>query len=348
MTKKLVLAFSGGVDSAVAAELLRQSGYEVHALHLLIWGNDEKLENVKALADQLQIPLDFMDVKSTFREIVVQPFIDAYIGGLTPSPCLFCNPQIKWQSILKFADQIGAEFVATGHYARLVRTPDNLIEIWKARDEQKDQSYMLTFLDQSSLSRTFLPLGDYKKAEIRQIAASLGLSVSNQPDSQDLCFLAGSNYRDFLADHSNHPPQPGPIYDRSGKLLGQHQGLAYYTIGQRKGLPAASQALYVLEKNLEGNSLIVGFKSELGADQFYVGQLNWISGKAPAQSTQIEVKIRYQAVPVKATLEIQNADKVLVTASRQLRDISPGQIAAFYQGNQLLGGGVILSLAQVD
>jgi len=345
MNKKVVLAFSGGVDSAVAAELLRQSGYDVHALNLLMWGDDEKRHSIQALADQLAIPVDFLDVRSAFRDTVVQPFINAYLDGKTPSPCLFCNPQIKWQSILSFADQLGAEFVATGHYARLVKTTENLIEIWKARDEQKDQSYMLTFLEQCSLSRTILPLGDYKKAQIRQIAASLGLSVSDQPDSQDLCFLSGSNYRDFLAEHSDRPTEPGPIYNRAGILLGQHQGLAYYTEGQRKGLPASTEALYVLEKRTRENSLIVGFKSELGRNRFYVSQVNWISGQTPNEALEIDVKIRYQAVPVKALVELQPSCKALVTASQALRDITTGQIAAFYNGDQLLGGGIILSLA---
>ena len=345
MNKKVVLAFSGGVDSAVAAELLRQSGYDVHALNLLMWGDDEKRHSIQALADQLAIPVDFLDVRSAFRDTVVQPFINAYLDGKTPSPCLFCNPQIKWQSALNFADQHGALFVATGHYARLVKTTENLIEIWKARDEQKDQSYMLTFLDQSSLSRTILPLGDYKKAQIRQIAASLGLSVSDQPDSQDLCFLSGSNYRDFLAEHSDRPTEPGPIYNRAGILLGQHQGLAYYTEGQRKGLPASTEALYVLEKRTRENSLIVGFKSELGRNRFYVSQVNWISGQTPNEALEIDVKIRYQAVPVKALVELQPSCKALVTASQALRDITTGQIAAFYNGDQLLGGGIILSLA---
>lgn len=345
INEKVILAFSGGVDSAVAAELLRRSGYAVHALNLLMWGNEDKRCSIQALADQLAIPVDFMDVRLVFRETIVQPFIDAYLDGKTPSPCLFCNPQIKWQSILSFADQLGAEFVATGHYARLVKTTENSIEIWKARDEQKDQSYMLTFLDQRSLSRTILPLGDYKKAQIRQIAEEFGLSVSDQPDSQDLCFLSGSNYRDFLAEHSDRPTQPGPIYNQAGELLGQHQGLAYYTEGQRKGLPSSTDALYVLEKRLEDNSLIVGFKSELGRDRFYVSQVNWISGQTPTGALEVEVKIRYQAVPVKALVELQPSGKALVTASQALRDITTGQIAAFYNGDQLLGGGIILSLA---
>lgn len=345
MNKKVVLAFSGGVDSAVAAELLRQSGYDVHALNLLMWGDDEKRDSIQALADQLAIPVDFLDVRSAFRDTVVQPFINAYLDGKTPSPCLFCNPRIKWQSALNFADQHGALFVATGHYARLVKTTENLIEIWKARDEQKDQSYMLTFLEQCSLSRTILPLGDYKKAQIRQIAASLGLSVSDQPDSQDLCFLSGSNYRDFLAEHSDRPTEPGPIYNRAGILLGQHQGLAYYTEGQRKGLPASTEALYVLEKRTRENSLIVGFKSELGRNRFYVSQVNWISGQTPTEALEIEVKIRYRAIPVKARVEIQTSGKAFVTASQPLRDITTGQTAAFYNGDQLLGGGIILSLA---
>lgn len=340
--KKVVLALSGGVDSAIAAHLLQKQGYQVYGLNLLTWGEDNQRDHAQEIAENLGFPVDFLDIRKAFQEQVIQPFIHAYQDGLTPSPCVFCNRQIKWSAILQKADQIGAEFVATGHYARLKKTQSGLTEIWKAADTAKDQSYMLTFLTQSMLKRTMLPLGDFNKPEIRKIAADLGLAVSERPDSQDLCFLACTDYRDFLKEHAEQPPLPGPVYHRDGRFLGQHQGLAYYTIGQRKGLPSATEALYVIEKRKADNSLIVGFLNDLGANTFYVDQINWISGQPLLEPAQFDVKIRYKSNPVEATVEPQSDGRHLVTSSKLLRDITPGQIAAFYQDEQLIGGGVIV------
>ncbi|MDD2522515.1 MAG: tRNA 2-thiouridine(34) synthase MnmA [Anaerolineaceae bacterium] len=339
--KKIVLALSGGVDSAIAAHLLQQQGYQVYGLNLVTWGDDDQREGVQEIADNLGFPVGFLDIRRSFREQVIQPFIQAYQDGLTPSPCVFCNRQVKWSLILQKADQIGAEFVSTGHYARLKRSETGLTEVWKAADLAKDQSYVLTFLTQSMLSRTLLPLGEYNKPQIRELAANLGLAVSSRPDSQDLCFLACSDYRDFLREYSDQPFLPGPIYHVDGRLLGQHQGLAFYTIGQRKGLPSATEALYVVEKRTEDNRLIVGFLKDLGADTFTINQVNWISGQEVPAATRVEVKIRYKALPVEATVEPQKDGRILVRADKLLRDITPGQIAAFYQGDRLLGGGVI-------
>ena len=290
--KKVVLALSGGVDSAIAAHLLQNLGYQVYGLNLLTWGEDNQREHVQEVADNLNFPVEFLDIRKAFQDQVIQPFIHAYQDGLTPSPCVFCNRQIKWSAILQKADQIGAEYVATGHYARLKIAQDGLSQIWKAADPAKDQSYMLTFLTQSMLTRTVLPLGEFSKPEIRKIAAEQGLAVSERPDSQDLCFLACTDYRDFLREHSDQLPLSGPIYHRDGRLLGQHQGLAFYTIGQRKGLPSATDALYVIEKRKADNSLIVGFLNDLGATTFFVDQVNWISGQPLLKPAQFDVKIR--------------------------------------------------------
>ncbi|HBO34178.1 MAG TPA: tRNA 2-thiouridine(34) synthase MnmA [Anaerolineaceae bacterium] len=340
--KKVVLALSGGVDSAIAAHLLQKQGYQVYGLNLLTWGDDNQRDHVQEIADNLGFPVEFLDIRKEFKAQVIQPFIDAYQDGLTPSPCVSCNRQIKWSAILQKADQIGADYVATGHYARLEIAKNGFSQIWKAADPAKDQSYMLCFLTQQMLKRTVLPLGGYTKPQIRQIAAELGLAVSNRPDSQDLCFLACTDYRDFLRQHSEQPPLSGPIYHTDGRLLGQHEGLAYYTIGQRRGLPSATEALYVIEKRKSDNSLIVGFLRDLGSDTFVVDQVNWISGQSFHEPMQFDVKIRYKALPVEVTIKPQADGRILVTSSKLLRDITPGQIAAFYLGDQLLGGGVIV------
>jgi len=340
--KKVVLALSGGVDSAIAAHLLQQQGYQIYGLNLLTWGEDNQRKQVQEIADDLNFPVEFMDIRQAFREQVVQPFIHAYQDGLTPSPCVFCNRQIKWSTILQKADQIGADYVATGHYARLKFAQDGKIQLWKAVDLAKDQSYMLTFLTQDMLKRTVLPLGEFNKPGIRKIASNLGLAVSERPDSQDLCFLACTDYRDFLKEYAEQPALPGPIYHKDGRLLGQHLGLAFYTIGQRKGLPSSTEALYVIEKRKADNSLIVGFLNQLGSNLFLVEQVNWISGQCPLQPIKVEVKIRYKANPAEAMVEPQADGLFRVAADKLLRDITPGQIAAFYQGEQLLGGGVIV------
>ncbi len=340
--KKVVLALSGGVDSAVAAHLLQTEGYQVYGLNLLTWGEDNQRENVQEIADNLKFPVEFLDIRKTFQTQVIRPFIKAYTDGLTPSPCVFCNRQVKWSAILQKADQIGAEFVATGHYARLTTGQDGLTQIWKAADPAKDQSYMLSFLTQDLLERTMLPLGEFTKPHIRQIAAGLGLAVSSRSDSQDLCFLACTDYRDFLRQHAEQPPLPGPIFHTDGRLLGEHQGLAFYTIGQRRGLPSAAKPLYVIEKRKNDNSLIVGFLDDLGSDIFLVDQVNWISGQTLHEPMQVEVKIRYKAAPAEATIDPQAGGRLLVSSNELLRDVTPGQIAAFYQGEQLLGGGVIV------
>ncbi|MBP7212919.1 MAG: tRNA 2-thiouridine(34) synthase MnmA [Anaerolineaceae bacterium] len=339
--KKVVLALSGGVDSAVAAHLLQKQGYEVHGLNLLTWGEDTQRHDVQEIADKLNFEVSFLDIRQTFRLQVIQPFLDAYNDGLTPSPCLFCNPQVKWAAIINKANEIGAEFVATGHYVSLKKDDDGLAQIWKASDPKKDQSYMLSFLTQDLLQRTFFPLGTYSKAQIREIATELGMSVSTKPDSQDLCFLACGDYRDFLREHSDRKPQVGPIYNREGKHLGEHQGLPFYTIGQRKGLPASTEALYVIDKRIDDNSLIVGFLGELGSDTFYVDKLNWIDGKPLLEPITAETKIRYRATPVEAIITPLDAKHATVKAIYNLRDITPGQIAAFYDGDRLLGGGEI-------
>jgi len=339
--KKVVLALSGGVDSAVAAHLLQTEGYQVYGLNLLTWGEDNQRENVQEIADNLKFPVEFLDIRKTFQTQVIRPFIKAYTDGLTPSPCVFCNRQVKWSAILQKADQIGAEFVATGHYARLTTGQDGLTQIWKAADPAKDQSYMLSFLTQDLLERTMLPLGEFTKPHIRQIAAGLGLAVSSRSDSQDLCFLDHDDARQFLMDRAPAVTQPGEIRTTNGHLLGSHQGLAFYTIGQRKGLPAYTQPLFVLEKLPGTNTLIVGTASELGKNNFLVSPVNWISGQVPTMPVKCEVKIRYRAVPVKSTLTAVDDNGVMVETGQLLRDVTPGQSAVFYEGEKVLGGGII-------
>ena len=349
---KVVVALSGGVDSSVAAALLMEQGYDVVGVTMRLWsapGCEEEnrcctpqtRELAAQLAEQLGIPFHILDAQQAFRQAVVQRFLDGYSRGDTPNPCVYCNRYLKWDHLWQFAQSIGAEAIATGHYARLREGTDGTYELWKGVDATKDQTYFLSLLTQQHLAHTLFPLGEYTKVDVRQIAHERQLPSADAPESQDLCFLGKRDYRDFLCEYAPHAVQPGEIVDRQGKVLGSHNGLAFYTIGQRKGLPAAAQALYVYQKDQEHNRLVVGTEDELGADSMQVREINWIAGNPPAEHFEAEVKIRFKAVPALAQVEVQPDGSAMVHFAKPLRDITPGQLAVFYQGEKVLGGGWI-------
>ena len=349
---KVVVALSGGVDSSVAAALLMEQGYDVVGVTMRLWsapGCEEEnrcctpqtRELAAQLAEQLGIPFHILDAQQAFRQAVVQRFLDGYSRGDTPNPCVYCNRYLKWDHLWQFAQSIGAEAIATGHYARLREGTDGTYELWKGVDATKDQTYFLSLLTQQQLAHTLFPLGEYTKLEVRQLAHARQLPSADAPESQDLCFLGKRDYRDFLREYAPQAVQPGEIVDRHGKVLGSHNGLAFYTIGQRKGLPASAQALYVYEKDLEHNRLVVGTEDELGADSMQVREINWIAGNPPAEHFEAEVKIRFKAVPALAQVEVQPDGSAMVHFAKPLRDITPGQLAVFYQGEKVLGGGWI-------
>jgi len=349
---KVVVALSGGVDSSVSAALLVEQGYEVVGATMRLWsapGCEEEnrcctpqtRDLAAQLAEQLGIPFHILDAQQAFRQAVVQRFLDGYSRGDTPNPCVYCNRYLKWDYLWQFAQSIGAEAIATGHYARLRRSTDGTYELWKGVDATKDQTYFLSLLTQQHLAHTLFPLGEYTKVEVRQIAHARQLPAADQPESQDLCFLGKRDYRDFLRENAPQAVQPGEIVDQQGKVLGKHNGLAFYTIGQRKGMPASAHALYVYQKDLEHNRLVVGTEAELGADRMQVREINWIAGNPPADYFEAEVKIRFKAVPALAQIEVQPEGSAMVHFAKPLRDITPGQLAVFYQGEKVLGGGWI-------
>jgi len=282
-----------------------------------------------------------VDARESFQREIVGAFIASHLANETPNPCVLCNRAVKWAQLINFADAHGAEYVATGHYARVVQTHDGKYELWRASDLAKDQSYVLSNLTQRELQRSIFPLGELRKPEVRAIAQSLGLTVSDRPESQDLCFVDQEDYQQFLRDYAPSATQPGEIRTTNGQLLGLHKGLAFYTIGQRKGLPAYTEALYVLEKKSESNTLIVGTASQLGSSKFLVRPVNWISGASPTLPITCNVKIRYRANPVNSTVSASSDSSVMVETDQRLRDITPGQSAVFYEGEKVLGGGII-------
>jgi tRNA-specific 2-thiouridylase len=256
---------------------------------------------------------------------------------------LICNRQIRWTFLLDHALALGADFMATGHYIRRVQAKNGEIQLWRAVDKNKDQSYVLHVLDQDKLKHALFPVGDFPKPEIRQIAEKYGLPTASRKDSQDLCFLAGEDYRNFLQRNAAEMLKPGEIVTRDGESLGEHDGLANYTIGQRKGLGVASPvSLYVLGKNALTNALIVGTQEQLGSSELTARDVNWLSGEAPNEAFRAEVKIRYTAKEAWATVTPLNGDQAAVQFDAPQRDITAGQAAVFFQGDIMLGGGIIL------
>jgi len=349
---KAVVAMSGGVDSSVAAALLKEQGYDVIGMMLRLWSEPGKEESnrcctpdsmaqARRVAAKLDIPFYVIDAKDVFRETVVEYFLEGYARGETPNPCLICNRKIRWTFLLDHALALGADYMATGHYVRIQKA-QNQNRLLRAVDRNKDQSYVLHVLNQEKLNHALFPVGDYTKPEIRQIAEKYGLPTASRKDSQDLCFLAGDDYRNFLQRNAAEMLKPGEIVTRQGESLGMHNGLANYTIGQRKGLGLASPVpLYVLGKSAVNNALIVGTQDELGSRELIARDVNWLSEETTSERFRAEVKIRYTAKEAEAWVIPVGENQVEVQFDAPQRDITAGQAAVFYQGDLMLGGGII-------
>lgn len=347
---------SGGVDSSVAAALLVDQGYEVIGMMMRLWseGGDQtapanrcctpdQMADARRVADRLGIPFYVVDVRRHFRQAIVQFFLDEHEAGRTPNPCVECNRQIRFTYLLERALAMDADFLATGHYARKEKTAEGYI-LKQGVDSQKDQSYVLHTLRQDQLARVLFPIGEFTKDEVRDIARRFGLLVASKQESQDLCFLNDGDYRRFIREHSVHMYQPGPILDENGHELGRHEGLPFYTIGQRKGLGiAAAEPLFVLRKDPARNALIVGQREALGVDELVAEKVNWISGTIPAAPIRAQVKIRYKATPIPAIVAPLDRDSAHVQFEEAAFGVTPGQAAVFYDGPTCLGGGLIAS-----
>ena len=350
----VAVAMSGGVDSSVAAALLVEQGYPVVGMMLRLWSEPgmegenrcctpDAVSEARRISARLGFPFYALDARELFRQQVVQSFLDGYSTGKTPNPCMVCNLHIKWGFLMEKARSLGAEYLATGHYARLSRAEDGQMVLMRGLDGRKDQSYFLSLLDQEQLAHTLFPLGELQKSEVRQIAQRFALEVASKPDSQDLCFLGSQDYRQFLSRHAPEVNRPGPIVNARDEALGIHQGLAFYTVGQRKGLEIASpEPLYVLAKDYPSNRLIVGSENELGQRELYAEAMNWISGTPPQGPLQLQAKIRYRAKPVPVTVTpLDQGERAHAVFEDCQRDITPGQYVVFYNNDIVLGGGMI-------
>jgi len=358
---RVAVAMSGGVDSSTAAALLHERGYEVIGLMLRMWAEEgdgylpnkccspESVADARRVCQTLGIPFYLLNVEDEFKTRIVDFFIEGYARGVTPNPCVQCNRWIRFGTLLNKARALGAEFLATGHYARIrkMSRPDQSVayELWQGVDARKDQAYALHLLTQDQLAHAMFPLGALTKTETRALAAQFNLRVAEKHDSQDLCFIADGDYRNFMRRNRSAALVPGPILDTQGNVLGQHTGLADYTIGQRKGLGlAAGEPLYVTALDGARNAVIVGRQAELGQRVLTARAVNWIPPETAAQlPLRASVKIRYRSPQVPALLSAVNAQDVRVEFDEPLRDITPGQAAVFYDGERCLGGGIISS-----
>jgi tRNA-specific 2-thiouridylase len=354
--KTVVVAMSGGVDSSVAAALLVKQGYKVIGMMMRLWSEPgfalqrshnrcctpDQMYDARQVAGYLNIPFYVLDVKDYFHERVVRFFIDEHQKGRTPNPCIECNREIRFGYLLEKALHFGADFLATGHYARKSEL-SGVFQLLTAIDKSKDQSYVLHVLNQYQLAHTLFPVGEYNKSEIRHLAKQFGIAFASKSESMDLCFPADGNYRRFLRENQESSEQSGPICSEDGKLLGQHKGLTNYTIGQRRGLGiAVGMPVFVTSKNVDSNTLFVGTRGQLGRRTFYIRDVNWISGVPPTGNYQTQVKIRYKAQPQAATLINQDQNVVKVHLAEPAYGVTAGQGAVFYDDELCLGGGIIM------
>ncbi len=354
--KRVMVAMSGGVDSTIAAALLLEAGYEVVGATLRLWTECEAdsmaaprsccsladLQDASEAASHLGIEHTVLDMRAEFRERVVEAFVDSYRNGLTPNPCIACNRHMKFELLLHAARRLGMDFLATGHYAR-VSEETGRFRLRSARDMDKDQSYVLYMLGPETLPALLLPNGDWTKVELRRRAEDLGLHVADKPDSQEVCFLAARDYRDFLRERIPEAFRPGPILDMHGRRLGEHSGIAAYTVGQRRGLGvSAPHPLFVAAVDATSNTVVVGRRDEASTRHLIAGEASWVAGEPPAAEFRAEVKSRYRMRALPATVRVTGAAGFQVDFDRPAWAVAPGQAAVVYNGEEVLGGGTIL------
>ena len=356
--KKVVVGMSGGVDSSVAAYLLKEQGYDVIGATMQIWQDEDRetveesggccgqsaVDDARRVAQVLDIPYYVMNFKEQFKCRVMDYFVEEYLAGRTPNPCIACNRYVKWESMLKRSLEIGADYIATGHYARIAQIPNGRYAIQNSVTAKKDQTYALYNLTQEQLAHTLMPVGDYTKDEIRQIAEEAGLPVAHKPDSQEICFIPDHDYAAYIErEVKEQVPKPGNFVTKDGRILGRHLGITHYTVGQRKGLNLAmGHPVFVVEIRPETDEVVIGEAEDVFGDTLYCNRINYMGMADLPESREVLAKIRYAHSGEKCVIEKVDNDVIKCTFAKSVRAITPGQAVVFYEDGYVLGGGNII------
>ena len=357
MKEKVVVGMSGGVDSSVAAYLLKEQGYDVIGVTMQIWEDEEQqrteenggccglsaVDDARRVADRLEIPYYVMNFKQEFQEKVVDYFVEEYLAGRTPNPCIACNRYVKWESLLKRSMEIGADYIATGHYARIAKLPNGRFAIRNSVTARKDQTYALYNLTQFQLAHTLMPIGEYEKDQVRRIAQEAGLPVAAKPDSQDICFVPDGDYAAFLKKKAGERmPGEGDFVTRDGTVLGKHKGITHYTIGQRKGLGLSmGEPVFVSELRPKTNQVVVGEEPQVFKKELLCDHLNFMGMEDLEEPRRVWAKVRYAHKGQWCRIERQGRDLIRAEFEEPVRAITPGHAVVFYEGEYVLGGGII-------
>ncbi|MCD8077929.1 MAG: tRNA 2-thiouridine(34) synthase MnmA [Lachnospiraceae bacterium] len=352
--KKVVVGMSGGVDSSVAAWLLKQQGYDVIGVTMEIWDGARTdvdggccglsaVEDARRVAQVLDIPYYVMNFRDVFREKVMDYFVEEYASGRTPNPCIACNRFVKWEALLHRSLEIGADYIATGHYARVCQLPNGRYALRRSAAEAKDQTYALYDLTQEQLAHTLMPVGEYEKSEIRRLAEEAGLPVAAKPDSQEICFIPDHDYAAFVRMQTEQGSCPGNFINRAGEVLGRHAGFIHYTVGQRKGLGVTfGKPMFVLEIRPETNEVVLGEAEEVWDDSLLCSRLNFMAIPDLCGEREVTAKIRYSHSGARGLIRRVGPDLIECRFPEPVRAITPGQAVVFYDGDFVLGGGTIL------
>jgi tRNA-specific 2-thiouridylase len=356
MRPKVVVGMSGGVDSSVAAYLLKEQGYEVIGMTMQIWQKDTEedkdggccglsaVDDARRVCQKLDIPHYVINFRDDFKKHVIDYFLEEYQNARTPNPCIACNRYVKWESMLTKALQIGADYIATGHYARIVKDENNGRYMLKeSKTAAKDQTYALYNLTQNQLAHTLMPLGDYTKDEIRAIAKQIGLAVATKPDSQEICFVPDDDYAKYIEEETGKAPVKGAFINKKGKVIGQHKGIIHYTIGQRKGLGLSlGKPVFVTQISAKDNTVMIGDNEELFTTTVYANTLNFMAFEKLEGELVCSAKVRYSHQAQPCTIKMIDQETILCEFQDKQRAITPGQALVFYDKDIVIGGGTIL------